>query len=167
MVLNNDRDGDRLVVLAYLTTSDMKPILGPPPYFGQGKEIGDLLPDSDAGHSSTQSARHRGLRVVFVGLHESANVTSEFTSPEDALKNLDGTPYFSADISTLEYTPEELQEFLDNTTLRREGKAFTWSNPRALISTLDAFTAGIVASAKSVVDWNLRNKVRLCYRYPT
>ncbi len=146
---------------AYLSTSDVRLILGPQPYFGQGKKIGDLLPDTDTEHSPTQSVRHRGLRIVFVGLQEPANLTSEFTNPEDALKRLEGTPYFSADISSLEYTPEGLQEFLDNTTLGREGKVLTWTNPRALISTLDAFTAGVFASAKSLVDWNLRNKVRI------
>jgi len=147
---------------AYLSTSDVKPILGPQPYFGQGKKTGDLLPDTDTDHSPTQSVRHRGLRIVFVGLQEPTNVTSEFTNPEDAVKKLEGTPYFSADISTLEFTtPEGLQAFLDNTTLGREGKVLTWTNPRALVSTLDAFNAGVFASAKSLVDWNLRNKVRI------
>ena len=153
------------VAPAYLSTSDVKPILGLQPYFGQGKKTGDLLPDTDTSeHSPTQSVRHRGLRIVFVGLQEPTNVTSEFTNPEDA-KKLEGTPYFSADISTLEYTPEGLQEFLDNTTLGREGKVLTWTNPRALVSTLDPFNAGVFASAKSLVDWNLRNKVRIPLRH--
>ncbi|KAF8161350.1 NUDIX hydrolase domain-like protein [Crassisporium funariophilum] len=155
----------------YLTTADVKPFLGPEPYFGQGKEPGDLAKEKDGEshehvqHSPTEAARHLGVPVVFLGVHEdkaddstAALPSSEFSDPEEALKKLNGTPYFAIDVSDLEYTPEKLQEILRETTPGREGKTLDWSEPRALMSNLDHFTAGVFASARSLSDWNQRNK---------
>ena len=144
---------------AYLSTPDMRPILGQQPYFGQGKDPGDLVVDSDSesehdNHSPTESARHRGLRIVFLGLQENGNATAGA-----AVRKPQGIPYFAADLSDLEYGLDDLKRFLENTTYGRERKTLTWSEPMFLISILDAFTAGLFASAKSMVDWNTRNKV--------
>ena len=157
----------------YLTTNDVKPFLGPVPYFGQGKEPGDLINEKDHGedthnhHSPTESARHRGIPVVFLGLHEpqsngsgAALPTSEFSDPKDAITKLDGTPYFAMDVADMNYTPERLQEILKETTPGQEGKVLDWSEPRASMLDLDIVTAAIFASARSQVDWNMRNKVR-------
>ena len=156
----------------YLTTNDVKPFLGPAPYFGQGKEPGVLINEKDHGkdikhHSPTESARHRGIPVVFLGLHEpqlsgssAALPTSEFSDPEDAINKLEGTPYFVMDIADMDHTPERLQEILKETTPGQEGKILDWSEPRASMLNLDIFTAAVFASARSLVDWNLRNKVR-------
>jgi NAD+ diphosphatase len=158
----------------YLSTNDVKPFLGPAPYFGQGKEPGELVNDSEKdngedthdNHSPTDSARHRGIPVVFLGLHEpqssgssAALPTSEFSDPEDAINKLDGTPYFAMDVANMDYTPERLQEILEETTPGREGKVLDWSEPWASMFNLDIFTAAVFASARSQVDWNLRNKV--------
>ena len=165
---------DRLANLSliYLTTNDVKPFLGPVPYFGQGKEPGDLINEKDHSedthkHSPTESARHRGIPVVFLGVHESqssgsnaALPTSEFSDPEDAINKLDGTPYFAMDVADMDYTSERLQEILKETTPGQEGKVLDWSEPRASMLNLDVFTAAVFASARSLVDWNLRNKVR-------
>jgi NAD+ diphosphatase len=158
----------------YLSTNDVKPFLGPAPYFGQGKEPGELVNDSEKDNgedthdnqSPTDSARHRGIPVVFLGLHEpqssgssAALPTSEFSDPEDAINKLDGTPYFAMDVANMDYTPERLQEILEETTPRREGKVLDWSEPWASMFNLDIFTAAVFASARSQVDWNRRNKV--------
>ncbi|KAF8963647.1 NUDIX hydrolase domain-like protein [Flammula alnicola] len=134
-------DGSARQSPIYLTTED--------PFFGQGKEQGQLVVGEgqrthDHGqHSPTESARHLGLRVVFLGLHEkqsghnsTALPSSELSDPEQAIKKLEGTPYFSVDV----------------------GKILSWAEPRSLMSTLNAVTAGIFASARSLVDWNQRNK---------
>ena len=157
----------------YLTTNNVKPFLGPVPYFGQGKEPGDLVHEKDheedthKHYSPTESARHRGNPVIFLGVHEpqssgssAALPTSEFSDPEDAINKLDGTPYFAMDVADMDYTPERLQEILKETTLGQEGKALDWFEPRASMLNLDIFTAAVFASARSLVDWNLRNKVR-------
>jgi len=160
----------------YLTTTDAAQFLGPTPYFGQGKEPGELVVDKDGGshghgqHSPTEAARHLGIPVVFLGLHEAhaedntnALPISEFSDPERGIKKLSGIPYFSIDVVDLDYTLETLEGLLKETTRGREGKILNWSEPRALMSSFDAFTAAIFASAKSLVDWNQRNKV--CFSY--
>lgn len=168
MISSDDRSTNPSPI--YLTTSDLKPFLGPVPYFGQGKEPGDLINEKDHGEdthkhqSPTESARHRGIPVVFLGLHEpqscAALPTSEFSDPEDAVNKLDGTPYFAMDIADMDYTPDRLQEILKETTPGQEGKVLDWSEPRASMLNLDIFTAAVFASARSLVNWNLRNKVR-------
>ena len=155
----------------YLSTNDVKPFLGPGPYFGQGKEPGDLINEKDHDthehHSPTESARHRGIPVVFLGLHEpqssgssAALPTSEFSDPKDAINKFDGTPYFAMDVADMDYTPERLQEILKETTPGQEGKVLDWWEPRASMLNLDIFNAAVFASARSLVDWNVRNKVR-------
>jgi NAD+ diphosphatase len=58
-----------------------------------------------------------------------------------------------------------LDRLLKEAIPERDGKILKWSEPRALMSTLDAFTAAIFASARSLVDWNQRNKVGFSYQY--
>jgi len=160
----------------YLTTPDVKQFLGPTPYFGQGKEPGELVVEKvgdsreHAQSSPTEAARHLGIPVVFLGLHETdakdnntALPISEFSDPEQGIKKLNGIPYFSLDVVDLDYTPERLERLLKETTPGREGKILNWSEPRALMSILDAFTAAIYALARSLVDWNQRNKVGFSY----
>jgi len=155
----------------YLSTSDVKAFLGPEPYFGQGKDAGDLFEEVEVGeghsnHSPTESMRHHGLRVVFLGLHEqhsgdgaSALPSSEFKDPQEAIKKLEGILYFSTDVVDLGYSPEQLDAILKATAPGQEGQQLSWAEPRALMSNIDIVTAGIFASARSLVDWNQRNKV--------
>jgi NAD+ diphosphatase len=161
----------------YLTTNDVEPFLGPTPYFGQGKEPGDLVhenreleEDTHKEHSHTESLRHLGIPLVFLGVHEPQSSetgatlpTSEFSNPEDAIKHLQGTPYFAMDVADINYTAEQLRKILIETAPGREGKVLDWAEPRSLMASLDIFTAGVFASARSMVDWNLRNKVRHVY----
>ena len=170
MISTDDRSTNPSPI--YLTTNDVQPFLGSVPYFGQGKDPGDLINEKDYGdvthkHSPTESARHRGIPVVFLGIHEqqskgssAALPTSKFSDPEDAVSKLDGTPYFAMDVADMDYTPERLQEILKKTTPGQEGKILDWSEPRASMLNLDIFTAAVFASARSLLDWNLRNKVR-------
>ena len=138
--------------------------MGPRPYFGQGKELGDLVSDAEPIHDSQfpmESVRHRGPRVVFLGVHDTGEQnaislpSSDFTDPETAVQKLEGTPYFSMDVSDTGLTDEELHRFLDNTTLGRKGINPTWTEPKPVTS----LTVALFASARSLVDWNQRNKV--------
>jgi len=155
----------------YLGTADVQQFLGPTPYFGQGKEPGELVVErgreshDHAQHSATETARHLGVPIVFLGLHETdaqdnstAVLTSDFSDPDTAIKKLNGIPYFAMDVGDLDYT---LEMMLKETTPGREGKTLTWSEPRVLMSALDAFDAAVFASARSILDWNQRNKVGL------
>ncbi|KAF9012575.1 NUDIX hydrolase domain-like protein [Cyathus striatus] len=149
----------------FLSTNNVRPLLGEEPFFGQGKDIGDVVSEEGAPpHSPTEAARHRSGRIVFLGLHEmkanegSALPSSEFKDPELAISKLEGTPYFAMDVADLDLEREKLDGFLKNTTPAKEGLAISWSEPRALLSILDDFTAAVFASARSLVDWNHRNK---------
>jgi NAD+ diphosphatase len=155
--------------LEFLSTDDVKPFLGSETYFGQGKEPGDKLSDNTeegehSHHSPTQSVRIRGAPIVFLGVHETerdvvaALPTSEFKNPEVAIEKLNGTPYFSLDVAELGLSGDEIRERLEG-TLSKSGRTFSWAEPRSLMTTLDPFTAGVFANARSMVDWNFRNKV--------
>ncbi|GLB37353.1 putative NADH pyrophosphatase-like rudimentary NUDIX domain containing protein [Lyophyllum shimeji] len=149
--------------LALLTTNDVRPFLGPEPYFGQGKEEGELVTESaEVEHSPTEAARHRGPPVVFLGLQEhsklSALPSSEFVNPEAAIAHIDGTPYFSLDIADLELSAAGVKGILDATSLAQQGETLSWSEPRVLMTGLDSFSGAVFAEARSLVDWNSRNK---------
>lgn len=156
--------------LAYLGTEDVKPFLGSEPFFGQGQTAGELIVEKEGEeheqHSPTEGARHLGLRVVFLGLHETkighnatALPTAELSDPEKAIKKLEGIPYFAIDIQDFEESSERVQDILKQTTIGQQGKVLSWTEPRSLISSVDPVTAGIFAPARSMVDWNQRNKV--------
>ncbi|OSD07041.1 hypothetical protein PYCCODRAFT_1431221 [Trametes coccinea BRFM310] len=148
--------------LARLTTTDVRPLLGPEPFFAQGQHEGELAPSDVSG---LDAARLRGTPVVFLGLHEteagSANAlpSSDFSaksSAETVIANIQGTPYFSLDVSNV--APAEVDEVLKNAPATKEGAELAFSEPRSAMGNLDAFDAALFAEARSMVDWNARNK---------
>ncbi|KAG6861706.1 hypothetical protein C0995_013275 [Termitomyces sp. Mi166 len=150
--------------LAYLTTKDVRPFLGPEPFFGQDKEIGQLVAESlEVRYSSTEAARHHSSPVVFLGLQEHSRTnalpSSDFVDAEAAIANLDGTPYFSMDVADLDLVPDRLKEILQATGPAQEGQVLNWSEPRVLMTGLDSFSGAVFAEARSLVDWNQRNKL--------
>lgn len=152
--------------LALLTTSDVESLLGPGPYFGQGQHPGEssteVLPILEA-------ARFHGPRVVFLGLEErdpttaSALPSSDFKEPEVAVANIDGTPYFSVDVADLE--EGKVDEVVENSALAKSGAKLAFTDPRTAMGALDVFAAGVFAGARSMVDWNDRNKARPTHRF--
>ncbi|KAF8070394.1 NUDIX hydrolase domain-like protein [Lyophyllum atratum] len=117
--------------LTFLTTKDVRPFLGPEPFFGQGKDEGELVIEyPEVEHSPTEAVRHRGIPIVCRREHRR-------------------TPYFSMDIADLELTTVQLKEILDATSAAQNGEVLSWSEPRTLMTGLDT---------RSLVDWNLRNK---------
>ncbi|KAJ3575274.1 hypothetical protein NP233_g1197 [Leucocoprinus birnbaumii] len=162
---------------AYLSTSEVKPLLGPQPYFGQGEKLGILVSDeiNNVRHSPTEAARHhpQSRPIVFLGVQEklangdvlAALPTAEFSSPDfavEAIKKLDGIPYFAMEVADViqdgQISEEGMLELFKESSQDTEGKVFAWSEPRALLSVLDHFAGAVFASAKSLVDWNYRNK---------
>lgn len=145
--------------LAYLSTDDVKSFLGPEPFFGQGKEVNDVAPDDV---HVLEAARLRGPPIVFLGLEEphegsaSALPSSEFMDPHAAAANLKGTPFFSVDVGDFE--EKKIDEVLKATSLARAGETLTFSDPRTATGNFDAFTAGVFTEARSMIDWNQRNK---------
>ncbi|KAF7297962.1 hypothetical protein HMN09_01017100 [Mycena chlorophos] len=143
--------------IALLTTEQVKPYLGTTPFFGQGKVDGQLLTAEEATHF-TESARHRGVRVVFLGLldplsTENALPTSDFKDPEQAVAKLEGTPYFAVDVAESGVDADAILSVEKDATL-------SWAEPRGLLMglQLDKVTLSLFGEARSMVDWNQRNK---------
>jgi NAD+ diphosphatase len=138
-----------------LATSEVEPFLGSKPYFGQGPGEGEVaavdLPILEA-------ARFRGAPVVFLGLSEpQPNDYRQCTSPEQLAKTLIGTPFFSIDLSEISQT--ELNRLLQTSITRTDGYALSFAEPRGATRGMSEFDAAIFAEARSMVDWNFRNKV--------
>lgn len=163
---------DRTSDPVFFSTHEVKSFLGPEPYFGQAGKPGDLLPNRGSDepahgpHTAFEGARHLGLPIVFLGIDEGeksdstgALPTSEFTDPQTALEKLEGTPYFSVDIASLNLSEEKVQEILSQTTLVREGSSIAWTEPRSHMMGIGDKMAAILGSARSMTDWNVRNKV--------
>ncbi|KAH7889045.1 NUDIX hydrolase domain-like protein [Phlebopus sp. FC_14] len=151
--------------LALLTTKDVTSLLGDAPYFGQGKEPGEeASATSDDVARVLESARLHGPRIVFLGLKEShpdvatALPSSEFKDPHAAVANLEGTPYFSLDVADLEDDEESKVDDIVQSSSQLADSKLAFTDPRAAMTSLDVFTAAVFAEARSMVDWNERNK---------
>jgi NAD+ diphosphatase len=142
--------------LALLTTDEVEHFLGPKPYFGQGPSEGAIaavdLPILEA-------ARFRGAPIVFLGLSEpQPNDYSPAIQPEELAKALIGTPFFSIDISEAGQT--ELDRLVQTSAPATDGYNLSFAEPRGAMRGMGEFDAGVFAEARSMVDWNFRNKVR-------
>src|ERR1700722_2017433 len=158
----------RKCVLAYLTTTDVAPLLGSEPYFGQGDCEGKLI-EPDATNPALESARHRGPRIVFLGLLEPdasmamTLLSSDFKGSHAAIANINGTLYFAMDVVGLE--PEKVEKVLKDSRCVEDGETLLWRDLRTVIANLDHSLAGMFAQARSMVDWNHRNKASAKYLY--
>ncbi|KIJ60048.1 hypothetical protein HYDPIDRAFT_32624 [Hydnomerulius pinastri MD-312] len=145
--------------LALLTTNDVKPLLGSEPYFGQGQNPGEACTTEAP---AVEAARLHGPPIVFLGLNETspdnaaALPSSDFKDPHAAVANLEGTPYFSLDVVDLEES--QVDEVIQNSELGKTDAKLAFTDPRAAMGSLDLFTAAVFAQARSMVDWNERNK---------
>lgn len=157
--------------LAYLSTQEVAPFIGQGPYFGQAKETGLL--SSEEKISATESVRHRGAPIVFLGLHESSSSgsgalpSSDFVDAEKAVAKLEGTPYFALDVSDLEMEESEVDAVLNQTETAKAGETLTWLDARSVMTNVDLFNGAIFAEARGMCDWNSRNKVCLCLLFIT
>lgn len=144
---------------ALLTTQVVEPLLGPGPYFGQGQHPGESSPEETP---LLGAARFHGPRVIFLGLEErdpstaSALPSSDFKEPEVAVANIDGTLYFAVDVADLD--EGQVDEVVQAAELAQSGVELTFTDPRTAMGALDVFGAAVFASARSMVDWNDRNK---------
>lgn len=150
--------------LARLTTRDVRPLLGPEPFFHQGQHEGELAPPDTKG---LEAARLRGAPIVFLGLHETETTfaaalpSSDFSAKADLqtlISNIQGDAYFSLDVTDV--NPTELDNVLQSSVATSEGSQLAFTEPRAVMSTLSAFESALFAEARSTIDWNTRNKVR-------
>ena len=153
--------------MALLSTKEVRSLLGPEPFFAQGENDGEF---AASGVSVLEAARIRGAPVVFLGLQEAegedALPSSDFSAKADpamVIARIKGTPYFTIDVSEIEQT--ELDRVLQSTTLGREGSKLDFLDARPAMKHFSYDDAAIIAEARSMVDWNARNKVRL-FKHP-
>jgi NAD+ diphosphatase len=160
----SDNPPKRISSIAFLSTPKVTPLLGPPPYFSQGAQPGSTTPpepdkpDILHGHGKVlEAARIHGPRIVFLGVEEPAEnaslPSSAFHNPE-AAEDIKGTPYFALDVSDLE--KESVDELL-----KVEGGAdpVEFAEPRGASNLWNHFEAAVFSVARSMIDWNGRNKV--------
>jgi NAD+ diphosphatase len=143
--------------LALLTTAEVEPFLGPEPYIGQG-------PSESEGAIAVvdlpilEAARFRGAPIVFLGVSEpQANVYCPAVPPEEFAKTLVGTPFFSIDLNEVDRTG--LDRLMQTSAAATDGFNLSFDEARSAMRGMDEFHAGIFAEARSMVDWNFRNKV--------
>ena len=142
--------------LALLTSAEVEPFLGSKPYFGQGYQEGEI-PVIDL--PILEAARFRGAPAIFLGLSEpKANDYRPNVPPEELARVLVGTPFFSIDVTEVSQT--ELDHLLQTSTAGADGYKLIFAEARAATRDLGDFDAGVFAEARSMVDWNFRNKVR-------
>ncbi|KAL5528609.1 NPY1_1 [Sanghuangporus sanghuang] len=174
--------------LAKLSTSIISPLLGSSPIFGQGKKPGQAaqaVDDSGEEDLHVQAARLHGPKIVFLGVHELENAqddnskalpSSEFsakTDPRVAASNISGIPYFSLDVSDSD--EDALDEVLKGASHSNELDAdqapssistssgsphisYEFMEPRTASAGFSAYEAAIFSEARSMVDWNARNR---------
>ena len=158
------RDQPTSLSLARLTTADVKSLLGPEPYLGQGENDGDI---ASYGEPALVVARLRGPEIVFLGLEEPRGTAALFPSsdfsvkreaPEVVAERITGTPYFSLDVSRVESSVLDI--VLQNNQLVESGGQVRFSEARTAMNSMSCFDAAVFAEARSMIDWNSRNKVR-------
>jgi NAD+ diphosphatase len=161
-------------VLVYLSTANVRPLLGSEPFFGQGQYEGQSVDDWDPEQSDKESKdlaleaiRLRGTPIVFLGLLEhtastTALVISDLDSdPQlaiEAVAKLDGTPYFTLDVGDMD--PVEVDAALNDSQFVKDGGTLCWTDAILVLRHLSLTPGGAAfAQARSMLDWNLRNKV--------
>lgn len=141
--------------LALLTTAEVEPFLGIKPYFGQGYQEGEI-PAVDL--PILEAARFRGAPAVFLGVSEpKANDYRPTVPPEELARALVCTPFFSIDVTEVSQT--KLDHLVQISTAGKDGYKLSFTESRAAMRDLSDFDAGVFAGARSMVDWNFRNKV--------
>ncbi|KAF8268633.1 NUDIX hydrolase domain-like protein [Lactarius quietus] len=140
--------------LALLTTAEVEPFLGSKPYFGQGYQEGEI-PAVDL--PILEAARFRGAPTVFLGVSEpKANDYPPTIPPEELARVLVGTTFFSIDLT--EVGQAELDHLVQTSTAGTDGYKLTFAEARGAARNLSDFDGAVFAEARSMVDWNSRNK---------
>ncbi|KZT71735.1 hypothetical protein DAEQUDRAFT_809687 [Daedalea quercina L-15889] len=154
----------RTPALARLSTADVRPLLGPEPFFGQGQTDGEVVASDIV---ALEGARLRGNPIVFLGLQEPASTerralpSTEFTAKGDTgltsvFANIQGNTYFSLDVTHVEQ--QALDAALWNSGAGKRGATLSFIDSRAAMASLNHIDSNIFATARSVHDWNARNK---------
>ena len=147
--------------MAFLSTDDVRVFLGSEPFFGQGQAITEIAP---ADVPALEAARHRGPPIVFLGLNpelEDASVLTSSISKGDLLALVDfkGSAFFSIDVSA--FDPNLIGDALKDSKVMA-GEKLDFIEAIYALEYLDTFSAGLFATARTMVHWNRYNKASFC-----
>ncbi|TFY58739.1 hypothetical protein EVJ58_g6229 [Rhodofomes roseus] len=156
--------GSSAPALARLSTDDVQPLLGHEAFFGQGQTVGEVAASEAV---ALEGARLRGSPIVFLGLQEPpsggrrALPSSDFTAKgasglTSVFENIEGSAYFSLDVT--DENADKLYEALQCSHAAKHGAKLTFVDPRSAMGALNYADANIFAMARSMHDWNARNK---------
>lgn len=161
LVSSRKDSGSNISSLALLSSAQLKGVLGEELVFGQGERPGESSEPVTVGNIDTsvlESCRLRGPPVVFLGLEEHEGVqalpSSEFRTPERP-EDISGVPYFSVDLFGI--PDNEIVKLLDEAA--EDNTVLTFDEPRSAAQRFSMVEAAIFAEARSMLDWNMRNKV--------
>jgi NAD+ diphosphatase len=130
----------------------IRPLLGPLPYFGQGRLDGEEANEDVKG---LESARLRGPKAVFLGVWERER-DANGVAMEEIIEGVKGDAYFALDVSDVEGTLlEDVHAQL--------GVQADYASARTAVSRYDRQQGAIFAAAKSLLEWNSRIKVSCFY----
>ncbi|KAL7934466.1 NUDIX hydrolase domain-like protein [Trichoderma chlorosporum] len=126
--------------LAFFGLNDVKSLIGPDP-FGRSDE------EKTAAFDSTKQSP----TLLFLGLLPDTPLGVDFETTKHGVVN--GQPYFALDVSPQGSFAEAAEEFVKGA----EAKGYSvQTNVRTM--TLDHDGAAILAQARSLIDWNVRNR---------
>jgi NAD+ diphosphatase len=129
--------------------------------FGQPKESNEAVVDGITEPKVLQAARLRGPRIVFLGVKEKEGVQALPTGNFKSAQDLPGSPFFALDVTNVEEGP--LSQALKLASEDNSRTAFEFSEPRTASVSFSPFDASLFALARSMIDWNARNKVSTCH----
>jgi NAD+ diphosphatase len=139
--LTNKTRHDAIVTLP---TSIVKPLLGDEPVFGHGRIQGVI---DKTRVRSLSASRIRGPSVVFIGMAEAAE-TTEYTKPTSAA-DLKGTFYLALAVDKIPRSE----------VARIMKPDYQFCEVRRAASVQDEFNMYLLATGRSMLDWNNRMKV--------
>lgn len=133
----------------------IQPLLGPLPYFGQGRLDGE---EANEDVKALESARLRGPKAVFLGVWERERERerdADGVTMEEIAEGVKGDAYFALDVSDVEGSLlEDVQAQLGTTGVQAD-----YVSARTAASRYDRQQGAIFAAAKSLLEWNSRIKV--------
>ena len=93
------------------------------------------------------------------GITNSLLTTINHTVPAatNVTENITGNAFFSLDVTNIEQN--DLDAILQNSGAKKSGAELSFLDPRAAMASLTHTDSNIFAVARSVHDWNSRNKV--------
>lgn len=141
--------------LAYLSTGRLAPFLSldKDRVFGQREQPADgPVSAEDEEPKALVAARLRGPTVVFLGVKEKEGAQALPFKGFKSAADLPGEPFFALDVSRV---PEE--EF-EQVIPKAEGYDFVEARAAGSFMSFD-FDAPVFALARSMLDWNGRNRV--------